>query len=155
MWSRAATPRTSTTGSLAAKAASGREAPDQQHMRAMRIAEEKERVWRNPCTFFCVWACGVAKFGYTLFHKWKGRISFSFPKFARAAISFLISARIPTHNFILVCARNLTGNLTNVNFVLYYNIERLEIFQINKGDETYAVESNKQMDTNSYHTRLL
>lgn len=41
------------------------------------------------------------------------------------------------------------------NFVLYYNIERLEIFQINKGDETYAVESNKQMDTNSYHTRLL
>lgn len=59
--------------------------------------------------FVCLTArgkCGVAKFGYHLFHKWKGRISFSFPNFSRAAISFLISARIYTQCFILVYARN-------------------------------------------------
>lgn len=114
MWSRAATPRTSTTGSRVRKHARDAEGgPTSTAMRALKNAEEKERVWRNPYTFFCVpcgtrHKCGVAKFGYVVFHKWKDRISFSFPKFARAAISFSKPTRIPTHNFILVYTRNST-----------------------------------------------
>lgn len=118
MWSRAATPRTSTTGSLAAKAASGREAPDQ-HSHAGDVSRRRERAcMEKSIHVFCVPTehprMRRCQIWIRTFHFWKGRISFSFPKFARAAISFSKPTRIPTHNFILVYTRNSTRMCLNI-----------------------------------------
>lgn len=134
MWSRAATPRTSTTGSRVRKHA--RDAgggPTSTAMRALKNAEEKERVWRNPYTFFCVptehprmrrcqiWICSIPQM--------EGPHFIFISKICQGR-NFIFKTNPNPYRIILSYnfTKPLPKNLTNVKFFDKINYKVLEVF---------------------------